>query len=1014
MLTKPTLKQQNDLNALNRMLSWLVQPRPGLSPDLHRRARFFNIVLLAELSVLLIGTPLAVVNRGATRILLTVLVFLIGAALAYFLSKTGEVLAAIWVETIASLVAISGYIISVPRTNPDTPYLDFRSTLILMALPLIIAGVVSGAKNCLILLGITLTTFMGVALVAVSSGSRPADFGFYANLVRVPFAFLVSTSLIAIIFERNIFGLLEYLNEQNTTLRKTTEELTTRRRRSEQTTDELKTMLARLRNSFQEQLAAADQQHFAVVDVGTALEELGRVARRIDNLAGQTGQVAADAVGVANQGVDVIRTNSVAYSRLQQHLELINHSVEELTLEARQIDQVVSSIGEVAEETNLLALNASIEAAGQREQGRRFATIASEVQRLAQRSRDAAEEVRRVVTLVQDSVADLAEISMKSREEAQTLLHSTRTSATTMDQIVSSIERSADSSQTMLSDIQHQQSVVISILDLIPGLSSKSEEVRRTTRQLLSRVQTLEQLVLNLRETALNPASEELTTDETEQTWDEQVPVLFGRFARGSKWYRYWHKATAPHPRLSPLMRRRSQLVNKLSLLTSIFLLFYTPLSQIAGYNPLTLFTYLALLLTMSVIFALSKAGYHTASHFGFSGSVFVGYTVNFQMTSTPLEMVDFLKTTSAFLGLLVLGMAVAAGLEWIGWVSGLSLLLLIGLAIQRTTRPLIELFPTLTSAVILLSCMSLLAVFLHRSITRLTEQLEEQNNRFNQDNRELRYKNRQELELGQQINALSNSLVKLYEEQAGLVTHQLRDINGMTGRLDKLERAAQQLVKANQQLVQTAQEALQHAMQGARNIEEGVHIIGEFQERVASIASNSADLQEQSGEIEQTFAIIIDVADEIDLLALNATVEATQAREAGKRFAAVAGEVQRLASRARAASAKVRLIIARVQEAVALCVDLTERGQHEISLLSRAATDTNRSIQDIVQITSNTSNLIEQIQEAMQQQAIAISQVSKRLHDLSHSEEVFRDEPLGLSDNITRLSTMTASLSAS
>ena len=1003
-----------------RIWEWLVQPKASLPADAQRRLRFFNILLVTEILAELVGLLLITTVVSSGRILITSLIFLACALPAYLLSRMGYAQPAIWANGLGTLLALCYYNLAVPIVDPTTPFFDLRSTAVLMIIPIIITGLVSGPRSCISLVVISLVALYIVSLQIMHdpmSGLK-TDWWFDFVTLRLPTAFLVLSGLLALVFERNIFGLFESLARRNIRLQTLTEQLTTKRERANRLTTALHEVLSELHQAFESQLNGADQQQLDVFDVSSSLEELGRVARRIDSLAGQASDAADEAVKVARQKAEVVRNNALIYGRLEENMESINRAVQDLEVEALQIDQVVSSISEVAEETNLLALNASIESAGRREHGRRFSTVAMEVQRSAQRSREAAEEVRRVVSQVQANVTNLAAMSLESEQAAHTLSLNTRSSARTINEIVISVENSAEINQTILSDVKTQQAAVIGIIDVVPTVSQKGEEMRRFTGRLLQSVQDLEETVAELDSDVqsgkppLASPSSEAAHDGDDDDWDDEQGFNWQSWRRLS-WKRRWLYLTLPNHYLKREDRRRSRLLNLVSLSVAFFLLVYLPISQLGGLQVWTSFVPITcLLIVMLVVYVLSRTGQYTAALLLFFGAVYVFYIATYSVLSDQVQIKDFIKTISVVLGLLSLIAVITANLRWIVWLTFISLVVTSGLAFWRFERSIANTFIALVSPSILLVTLGLLAAFLDLNIRQLAVQLETQNRRLMSDNRELTRKERLESQLSHQIYGLSADLSTSFEHQTRLAVAQLEIIRDITGRVGQLSQGARQLVSTTQQVAQTANDALQQAQQGAIGIESGLHSIEEFQMRVAQISSSSLDLQAQTSEIEQTFVLINDVAEEVDLLALNATVEASQAREAGKRFGAVASEVQRLAGRARSASSKVSLIVRRIQVAVGLCVELTEAGQREIRFLSETAYDTSRSVQEIVQTVNNTSNLVGQIQDAVLQQSSALSETLNRLEAISLAGEIFKESTSASGGVVIRLNTTALELS--
>ena len=147
-----------------------------------------------------------------------------------------------------------------------------------------------------------------------------------------------------------------------------------------------------------------EQQASALEETASSMEQLTATVKQSADNAGQANQLARAARHQAEQGGQVVEQAITA-------MTAINHS-------SRQIADIIGVIDEIAFQTNLLALNAAVEAARAGEQGRGFAVVAGEVRKLAQRSADAAKEIK---NLINDSVNKVEDGSQLVEQSGQTL-----------------------------------------------------------------------------------------------------------------------------------------------------------------------------------------------------------------------------------------------------------------------------------------------------------------------------------------------------------------------------------------------------------------------------------------------------------------------------------------------------------------------------------------------------------------------------------------------------------------
>lgn len=188
------------------------------------------------------------------------------------------------------------------------------------------------------------------------------------------------------------------------------------------------------------------------------------------------------------------------FTTLQDELQALRSETSELATASEKIQSITESIGDISEQTNLLALNAAIEAARAGEQGRGFAVVADEVRNLAHRSGQATEEVTAITTEMSNRVSN----TVNKLENAQEMIgKSIEAMNTAQDRASDSQQRAANSRQTLqglLADSQHQKEKLTQASGTASELSEKVQDSSRQISQLQDMAAELQNVATRMNE----------------------------------------------------------------------------------------------------------------------------------------------------------------------------------------------------------------------------------------------------------------------------------------------------------------------------------------------------------------------------------------------------------------------------------------------------------------------------------------------------------------------------------
>jgi methyl-accepting chemotaxis protein len=236
--------------------------------------------------------------------------------------------------------------------------------------------------------------------------------------------------------------------------------------------------------------------------VGSAIEHMSTNIREVESLSHEASDLAASAGDTSLAGKQTLQGSLASVHAASDRMASSLTVIERLVDDSRAINRINELIKELSDQTNLLALNAAIEAARAGEQGRGFAVVADEVRKLAQRSQSSSNDISQLVVRIRDDAEETIQLVRSSNEEVSGATQNTAHAVTEFDDILRRLQALSGKSATITSSLGAQNSAVGEIVrntDLLFALSEQTthvaEETARQGNDLASSARTLEQAV---------------------------------------------------------------------------------------------------------------------------------------------------------------------------------------------------------------------------------------------------------------------------------------------------------------------------------------------------------------------------------------------------------------------------------------------------------------------------------------------------------------------------------------
>ncbi|BBP74658.1 methyl-accepting chemotaxis protein [Pseudomonas sp. Ost2] len=252
--------------------------------------------------------------------------------------------------------------------------------------------------------------------------------------------------------------------------------------------------------------AGVNSQKIETDQVATAMHEMTATVQEVARNAEEASLAAAAADGEAREGDRVVGEAIAQIERLATEVVRSTEAMTVLQQESDKIGSVMDVIKAVAEQTNLLALNAAIEAARAGEAGRGFAVVADEVRGLAQRTQKSTEEIEGLVAALQNGTQQVATVMNNSRSLTDSSVELTRKAGTSLENITRTVSNIQSMNQQIAAAAEQQSAVaeeisrsIINVRDVSEQTAAASDETAASSVELARLGNQLQMMVSHFR-----------------------------------------------------------------------------------------------------------------------------------------------------------------------------------------------------------------------------------------------------------------------------------------------------------------------------------------------------------------------------------------------------------------------------------------------------------------------------------------------------------------------------------
>ncbi len=243
----------------------------------------------------------------------------------------------------------------------------------------------------------------------------------------------------------------------------------------------------------------AEDQRKQTEMVATAMTEMSQTINEVSSIANTTALDTSNAVNDARETNGVMQTLATTMTDMSDTMKVSERSISDLAIQAESINSVIDVINSISEQTNLLALNAAIEAARAGEQGRGFAVVADEVRTLASKTQDSTQEIRGQVEQLQATASTNLHSIQQSSRKSQELADQAQLASQSLNAIRARFDSIGDGNHQVAAATEEQSSTIDHISESARNIALIANNISNSSKEQLLEIEQFNERASQMR-----------------------------------------------------------------------------------------------------------------------------------------------------------------------------------------------------------------------------------------------------------------------------------------------------------------------------------------------------------------------------------------------------------------------------------------------------------------------------------------------------------------------------------